>query len=118
MTHLTREHEAFSQPEGLGHCRTVPLERIHECRKFLAAYNTVLDRKTEELIKVALSVASQCEWCIAFNVRKAFREEASRQEVIDAARMAVMLTGAPALECMDLLQNAVAKFEPESEESD
>jgi AhpD family alkylhydroperoxidase len=118
MTHPTIKHESFSQPEGLGHCHAVPPERVHECRKFLATHDTELDEKSAALIKVALSVASQCEWCIAFNVRRAFKNGAKRQEVIDAARMAVLITGAPALECMDLLQNAVAKLAPEAIESD
>jgi len=115
MTHLTNGPGSFSHIEGVAHCRAVPPERVHRCREFLAAYETVLDDKSEELIKVALSVCSQCEWCIAFNVRRAFKKGASRQEVIDAARIAVLMTGARALECMDLLQNAVAKFEPKSE---
>jgi len=114
MSHPTEKHESFSQPEGLGHCHTVPPERVHECRKFLAAYDTALDDKSEELIRVSLSVAFQCEWCIAFNVRRAFKKGATRQEVIDAGRMAVLMTGTPALECMDLLQNVVANLEPES----
>jgi AhpD family alkylhydroperoxidase len=118
MTHQTKKHESLSQPEGLRHCHPVSPEKVHECRKFLTAYNTALDDKTEELIRVALSVASQCEWCIVFNVRRAIKKGAIRQEVIDAARMAVLMTGAPALECMDFLQNAVAKLELEPAEAD
>jgi AhpD family alkylhydroperoxidase len=117
MTHRRTKHESFSQPERLVHCHAVSPEKGYECQKFLAAYNSLLEAKTEELIKVALSVATQCEWGIASNVREALGKGASRQEVIDAARLAVLMTGAPALECMDLLQDAVTKFGPEPAEA-
>jgi AhpD family alkylhydroperoxidase len=96
--------------QGLGHCQKTAPERLHVCQKFLAAHETCLDSKTKELIKVALSVSTQCEWCIAFHVGKALREGASDQEVVDAARMAVLMTGAPALGCMELLRDILAKY--------
>jgi len=56
-----------------------------------------LDRRVKELINVALSVAAQCEWCIAIHVKGAFDSGATRDEVMTAAFMAVMMHGGPAL---------------------
>jgi AhpD family alkylhydroperoxidase len=110
------KNKSFKQFEELGHCHTVSLDQIHRCQRFLETYETSLDTKTQELIKVALSAASQCEWCISFHVREALKNGASRQDVIEAARMAVLMVGSQALECMDLLRNAVRKFESEQVE--
>ncbi len=56
-----------------------------------------LSLKQKELINVALAVAAQCEWCIAFHVQGALKNGASRAEILDAAVQAVLMHGGPAL---------------------
>jgi len=69
-----------------------------------------LPLKHKELINVALSIAGQCEWCIAFHVKNALRAGATRNEVIEAGFQAVIMRGGPAFMWMTPLMQAVDEF--------
>jgi AhpD family alkylhydroperoxidase len=56
-----------------------------------------LDRKHKELIAVAISVAVQCEGCIAYHVHDALQAGATRQEVVESLGVAIMMGGGPAV---------------------
>ena len=56
-----------------------------------------LDKKTKELIALALGVAAHCDGCIGFHVEALVKLGASRQEIEEALGMAVYLGGGPAL---------------------
>jgi AhpD family alkylhydroperoxidase len=68
-----------------------------------------LDPK-KELIAVALSVGVQCRWCIAFHVQKALKLGARKEEVLEAAWVAVLMGGAPALMYSQLVLKALDEF--------
>jgi AhpD family alkylhydroperoxidase len=72
-----------------------------------------LDILDKELINVALAVAAQCEWCIAFHVDQAVKSGANRDEIIEAAFMAVIMHGGPAYMYMTPLLEALDEFLPE-----
>lgn len=72
-----------------------------------------LDLRIKELINVALAVAAQCEWCIAFHVEQAVKAGASRDEVIEAGFMAVVMHGGPAYMYLTPLFEAVDEFLPQ-----
>lgn len=55
----------------------------------------VLDAKTKELIALALSVAKQCDGCIASHARGAARRGATSEEVAEALGVAIALNGGP-----------------------
>ena len=57
----------------------------------------VLDKKTKELITVALSVAARCEPCIGFHVQALVKLGASRQELNEVLGVAVYMGGGPSL---------------------
>ena len=86
-------------------------------QKFLSAAErpSVLEGKFKELISIALSITAQCEWCIAFHVKKAFSLGATRQEILDAASLAILMHGGPALMYMIPLMSALDEFEPVEE---
>ena len=71
-----------------------------------------LDMKQKELINVGLAVAAQCEWCIAFHVEMAAHAGASRDEIVEAGFMAVIMHGGPAYMYMTPLLEAVDEFCP------
>ena len=71
-----------------------------------------LDMRTKELINVALSVAGQCEWCIALHVKHAITAGASRDQVMSAGFMAVIMHGGPALMYLNPLVEALDEFIP------
>jgi AhpD family alkylhydroperoxidase len=56
-----------------------------------------LDCKHKELIAVAISVAVQCEGCIAYHVHDAIQAGATRQEVVESLGVAIMMGGGPAV---------------------
>jgi AhpD family alkylhydroperoxidase len=56
-----------------------------------------LDKKTKELIALALGVAAHCDGCIGFHAEALVKLGASRQEVEEALGMAVYMGGGPSL---------------------
>ena len=62
-----------------------------------AAKDGALDKKTKELIALALGVAAHCDGCIGFHTEALVRLGATRQEVEEALGMAVYMGGGPSL---------------------
>jgi len=62
-----------------------------------ATRDGALDRKTKELIALALGVAARCDGCIGFHAEALVRLGASRQEVEETLGMAVYMGGGPSL---------------------
>ena len=60
-----------------------------------ATRNGALDRKTKELIALALGVAAHCDGCIGFHVQALVKLGASRAEIAEALGMAVYMGGGP-----------------------
>jgi AhpD family alkylhydroperoxidase len=56
-----------------------------------------LDGKTKELIALGIGVAVRCDDCIAFHVKAALEQGASRQEVIEVLGMAIYLGAGPSV---------------------
>ncbi len=70
----------------------------------------VLDRKTKELISVALAVKSQCPYCIAFHVKNALSLGATEAEILESAYLAVLMGGGPTLAYMGYVFDALKEF--------
>lgn len=66
-----------------------------------------LDVKQKELIAISLSIIQECEWCIAFHVDNALNAGATEDEIIEAAWMAVVMGGGPALMHAGLVLDAI-----------
>ena len=72
----------------------------------------VLSAKTKELMAIAISITQQCEWCIAYHVNNAVNKEgATSEEVIEAAWVAVLMGGGPALMHAGLVLEALEDLE-------
>jgi len=56
-----------------------------------------IDKKTKELIALAISVKAQCDACIGYHARGAFRAGATRQEVAEAVMVSIQMGGGPAI---------------------
>ena len=56
-----------------------------------------LDKKTKELIALAIGVATRCDGCIGFHSESLVRLGASRAEVEETLGMAIYMGGGPAL---------------------
>ena len=99
------------------HKLTQRLQKEHptETQAFLgflqkAESGPALDIRQKELINIGLAVAAQCEWCIAFHVQMAAEAGVSRDEIIEAGFMAVIMHGGPAYMYMTPLLEAVDEF--------
>jgi len=73
-----------------------------------AGRDGALNKKTKELIALALSVAAHCDACIGFHAETLVRLGATRQEVEEALGMAVYMGGGPSLM---YAADAIAAFE-------
>ena len=62
-----------------------------------AGKDGVLDKKTKELIALALSVGARCEPCVGFHAQALVQLGATRQEVAETLGMAVYMGGGPSL---------------------
>jgi len=98
--------------------RRLRREYPDETRAFLAFLQKAeagkaLSLHFKELINVALAVAAQCEWCIAFHVEQAVKAGATRDEVVEAGFMAVIMHGGPAYMFLTPLFDALDEFLPE-----
>lgn len=67
-----------------------------------------LDKKTKELIALALGVAAHCDACIGFHAKALVQLGASKAEVEEALGMAVYMGGGPSLMYS---ANAIAAFD-------
>ena len=73
-----------------------------------ATSNGSLDKKTKELIALALGVAAHCDACIGFHTQALVKLQASKAEVEEALGMAIYMGGGPALMYS---ANAMAAFD-------
>jgi AhpD family alkylhydroperoxidase len=55
----------------------------------------VLDRKTKELIAMALGVAARCDGCLGFHAEALVKLGATREELAEAFAVAVQMGGGP-----------------------
>ena len=62
-----------------------------------ATRDGALDKKTKELIALALGVAAHCEGCIGFHTENLVKLGATRQEIEETLGMTVYMGGGPSL---------------------
>lgn len=105
--------EIFAIIDDLKKELPIPME-VFENFWAAAEKESVLDAKTKLLINIALSIAAQCEWCLTFYVRAALNKGATRQEILDAASMAILMHGGSALMEMIPLVKALNEFDKTS----
>lgn len=69
-----------------------------------------LSTKVKELISVALGVAARCQYCIAIHVKNAIEAGATKQEILEAAFVAGLMGGGPALTYIKYVFDACEQF--------
>ncbi|WP_133130718.1 carboxymuconolactone decarboxylase family protein [Legionella yabuuchiae] len=62
-----------------------------------ATKDGALDKKTKELIAMALAVANHCPGCIGFHSQTLVKLNTSREELLETLGMAVYMGGGPSL---------------------
>ncbi len=76
----------------------------------------VLDLKTKELIAIGTALTARCKYCIALHVKKALDAGATRDEILEAATVAILMGGGPAMTYVVDLKKALDEFAPQEEE--
>ena len=69
-----------------------------------------IDKKHKELILVALGVSSQCSWCISMHIEGAVKFGATKEEILDACMLAVVMGGGPKLMYMNVVYEELDKY--------
>jgi len=68
--------------------------------------------KTKELISVGIAAYNRCEYCIVYHVYKALEAGATREEILEAAMVAVGFGGGPSMAySVTLLKESIDEFE-------
>ncbi|MCW5590433.1 MAG: carboxymuconolactone decarboxylase family protein [Legionellales bacterium] len=62
-----------------------------------ATKDGALDKKTKELIALALGVAAHCDGCIGFHTQALVKLGATHEELVETLGMAVYMGGGPSL---------------------
>lgn len=62
-----------------------------------ASKEGVLNKKTKELIALALGVAARCDGCIGFHAQALVKLQVTREELLETLSMAVYMGGGPSL---------------------
>lgn len=62
-----------------------------------ASKEGALDKKTKELIALALGIASHCDGCIGFHTQTLVKLGTTRQELLEMLGMAIYMGGGPSL---------------------
>lgn len=62
-----------------------------------ATKSGALDKKTKELIALALGIAAHCDGCIGFHTKTLVSLGTTRQELLEMLSMAVYMGGGPSL---------------------
>jgi AhpD family alkylhydroperoxidase len=71
-----------------------------------------LDQKTKELMALAISIAVNCEGCIAYHMHDALTAGATRLEVLETIGVAILMGGGPtSIDAVHAL-DALEKFQP------
>jgi AhpD family alkylhydroperoxidase len=76
-----------------------------------AGSDGVLDAKTKELIALSIAIVVRCDGCIAFHVHDAIKAGATREEIVEALNVAVLMGGGPALMYALEAMDAVNQFQ-------
>lgn len=113
----SRYDEIFSSFAKIGQLSPNELEAWQHFMA-MAEGRGAIDPKNKELIAIALSVCAKCDWCIALSVKKALQLGARKHEIMEAAWVAVLMGGGPALMQAQRVLQALEEFrETEGEES-
>lgn len=70
-----------------------------------------LSEKTKRIMAVSLALCQRCDYCIAHHVEGALKAGASKDELIEAGYVAVLMSGGPAMTYMTKLLEAIEQFQ-------
>ena len=78
-----------------------------------ASEEGALSSKVKELIALGIAIVVRCDGCIAFHVHDALEAGASKDEIVDAIGVAILMGGGPAVVYGSQAFKALKQFEGE-----
>jgi len=98
---MPKDYKAITKDisEYIGELRKVvpePMKGFSEMAKAATA-DGALDKKTKELIALAIGVSQRCDGCIGFHAKALKDLGATREEIAETMAMAVYMGGGPVL---------------------
>ncbi|MBU5425464.1 carboxymuconolactone decarboxylase family protein [Tissierella pigra] len=70
-----------------------------------------IDLKKKELVAIGISVYSRCEYCIAIHAYNALKAGLTKEEIMEAAMVAIAFGGGPSLGyAITLLKDSLEEF--------
>ncbi|MEF8848414.1 MAG: carboxymuconolactone decarboxylase family protein [Candidatus Thermoplasmatota archaeon] len=69
-----------------------------------------LDTKTKELITLGTAITARCKYCIAIHVKKALDAGATKEEILEAASVAILMGGGPAMTYVVEVKKALDEY--------
>ena len=102
-------------PSRMSHAKALALDTA---KGFGALYQGVmkpgaLSVRDKELLAVAIGMAVRCESCVYIHVDKALKAGATREQVLEAAGVAVMMQGGPTYTYLPTVVEALDALEPQ-----
>lgn len=70
----------------------------------------VLSVKHKELIALAIAVSVQCEPCMFLHVKKCLDAGATKEEILEACGVSVLMSGGPAYTHVPMVINAIEEL--------
>ena len=71
-----------------------------------------LPAKIKEIMCIVASVLAPCESCIVYHTNQAIKLGATREEIMEACGVAIVMGGGPAASHIALVQDALDKWAP------
>lgn len=98
---MTKDYKAITKDisEYMGELRKATPETMKGFSAMAAAATAdgALDKKTKELIALAIGVSQRCDGCIGFHAKALQKLGATREEIAEVLGMTVYMGGGPAL---------------------
>ncbi|MEA1904547.1 MAG: carboxymuconolactone decarboxylase family protein [Candidatus Hadarchaeota archaeon] len=87
-------------------------ETMHNFRKLENSVleGGVLDTKTKELIALGTAITARCKYCIGIHVQKSLAAGATKEEILEAAAVAILMGGAPAMTYVTEVRKSLEEF--------
>jgi AhpD family alkylhydroperoxidase len=102
--------------DGIGELSKTNPDEVNAFMNMMrATYKTeALGIKSKELISVGISCYNRCEYCIVYHTHKAIEAGATKEEILEAAMVAVGFGGGPSMAySVTLLKECIKEFENE-----
>lgn len=98
---MTKDYKQLTQDisQYMGELRTLTPDAMQGFSAMAKGATTdgALDKKTKELIALAIGVSQRCDGCIGFHAKALVGLGATRQEIAETMAMCTYMGGGPAL---------------------